>query len=87
MRIGKTHTSFSLGEGQLFLTCRQSLRRKNLDAYVTLTGQVSHDEVATYLSNGDVGVAPDPKNAMNDNSTMIKILEYMAFACQWCSST
>ena len=61
------------------LTCRQSLARKNLDAYVTLTGQVSHDEVAAYLSNGDVGVAPDPKNAMNDNSTMVKILEYMAF--------
>ena len=24
-------------------------------------------------------MAPDPKNAMNDNSTMVKILEYMAF--------
>jgi glycosyltransferase involved in cell wall biosynthesis len=47
---------------------------------VTLTGQVTHDEVAAYLSNGDVGVAPDPKNAMNDNSTMVKILEYMAFS-------
>jgi len=26
-----------------------------------------------------LGVAPDPKNPMNDNSTMIKIFEYMAF--------
>ena len=44
-----------------------------------MTGQVPHDEVATYLSGADIGVAPDPKNPMNDNSTMIKILEYMAF--------
>ena len=52
---------------------------KKLDPYVTFTGQVSHEEVATYLSNSDVGVAPDPKNPFNDNSTMVKILEYMAF--------
>ncbi|HWO37222.1 MAG TPA: glycosyltransferase, partial [Candidatus Acidoferrum sp.] len=26
-----------------------------------------------------VGVAPDPKNALNDQSSMIKIFEYMAF--------
>jgi glycosyltransferase involved in cell wall biosynthesis len=32
-----------------------------------------------YLSSADVGVAPDPKTAMNDNSTMIKIFEYMAY--------
>jgi glycosyltransferase involved in cell wall biosynthesis len=45
---------------------------------VTFTGQVPHDEVVNYLSNADVGVAPDPKTPMNDNSTMIKIFEYMA---------
>jgi len=35
--------------------------------------------VGEYLSFGDVGVAPDPKTPMNDNSTMIKIFEYMAY--------
>jgi glycosyltransferase involved in cell wall biosynthesis len=40
---------------------------------------VTHDEVVVYLSNADLGVAPDPKTPMNDNSTMIKIFEYMAF--------
>jgi glycosyltransferase involved in cell wall biosynthesis len=53
--------------------------KKELDPFVTFTGRVSHDEVINYLSNADVGVAPDPKTSMNDNSTMIKILEYMAF--------
>lgn len=68
-----------VGGGTILPELRATIAKKNLDAYVTLTGQVSHDDVATYLSNSDVGVAPDPKNAMNDNSTMIKILEYMAF--------
>jgi glycosyltransferase involved in cell wall biosynthesis len=79
-RENRQDTHFVLvGGGSVLSELRTILSRKNLDAFVTLTGQVSHDEVATYLSNGDVGVAPDPKNAMNDNSTMIKILEYMAF--------
>jgi len=74
-------TQFVLvGGGTVIPQLEAIISRKKLDAYVTLTGQVSHDEVATHLSNGDVGVAPDPKNAMNDNSTMIKILEYMAFS-------
>ena len=68
-----------VGGGTVIPDLQAIIARKNLGAYVTLTGQVSHEEVAAYLSNGDVGVAPDPKNAMNDNSTMVKILEYMAF--------
>ena len=79
-RENRQDTHFVLvGGGTVIPDLQAIIGRKNLDAYVTLTGQVSHDEVATYLSNGDVGVAPDPKNAMNDNSTMVKILEYMAF--------
>ena len=80
-RENRQDTHFVLvGGGTVIPELRAIISKKNLDSYVTLTGQVSHDEVANYLSNGDVGVAPDPKNAMNDNSTMIKILEYMAFS-------
>jgi glycosyltransferase involved in cell wall biosynthesis len=79
-RENRQDTHFVLvGGGTVIDNLQAIIGKKNLDAYVTLTGQVSHDEVAAYLSNGDVGVAPDPKNAMNDNSTMVKILEYMAF--------
>ncbi len=58
---------------------RTRVARKKLNPFVTFTGLVSHDEVASYLSSADLGVAPDPKTPMNDNSTMIKIFEYMAF--------
>ena len=69
-----------VGDGTVLPELRAMIAAKKLDPYVTLTGRVSHEEVAAYLSDSDIGVAPDPKNPMNDNSTMIKILEYMAFA-------
>jgi glycosyltransferase involved in cell wall biosynthesis len=73
-------TKFVLvGGGTMLPELRSIVAQKELDPFVTFTGQVSHDEVINYLSNADVGVAPDPKTSMNDNSTMIKIFEYMAF--------
>jgi glycosyltransferase involved in cell wall biosynthesis len=69
-----------VGGGSILPELKAMIAGKNLGSYVTLTGQVSHEEVAAYLSNSDLGVAPDPKNAMNDKLTMIKILEYMAFS-------
>ena len=79
-RENRQDTHFVLvGGGTVLPELREIVARKQLDSYVTLTGQVPHDEVATYLSSADIGVAPDPKNPMNDNSTMIKIFEYMAF--------
>lgn len=80
-RNNRRDTHFVLvGGGTVLDELRAEIAAKGLDAYVTLTGQVSHDEVAAYLSNADIGVAPDPKNAMNDKLTMVKILEYMAFS-------
>ncbi len=35
--------------------------------------------MAAVLSTADVGISPDPKNPLNDVSTMNKTMEYMAF--------
>jgi glycosyltransferase involved in cell wall biosynthesis len=79
-RDNRQDTHFVLvGGGTVLSELRATIARKELDSYVTLTGQVPHEEVATYLASADLGVAPDPKNPMNDSSTMIKIFEYMAF--------
>lgn len=51
-----------------------------LDGSVIFTGRVSDEKLVKYLSTSDVCIAPDPKNALNDKSTMNKILEYMAMA-------
>jgi glycosyltransferase involved in cell wall biosynthesis len=78
---GRQDTHFVLvGGGTILSELEAIIATKNLSYYVTLTGQVSHEEVAAYLSSTDIGVAPDPKNAMNDKLTMAKILEYMAFS-------
>jgi glycosyltransferase involved in cell wall biosynthesis len=78
---GRADTHFVLiGSGSVLDDLRRTVAEKNLSSFVTFTGQISHEEVASYLSRADVGVAPDPKNVMNDVSTMIKIFEYMAFS-------
>ena len=45
---------------------------------VEFTGRVPDAVVHSYLSTADVCLAPDPKNPLNDVSTMNKIVEYMA---------
>ncbi len=51
-----------------------------LDGSVLFTGRIPDKELFEYLSTSDVCVAPDPKNPLNDKSTMNKIVEYMAMA-------
>jgi glycosyltransferase involved in cell wall biosynthesis len=51
-----------------------------LEDVVEFTGRVPDETVAAILSTADVGISPDPKNPLNDVSTMNKTMEYMAFA-------
>jgi glycosyltransferase involved in cell wall biosynthesis len=68
-----------VGRGSELPEMKAWAEAQGLSAWMTFTGQVSYSEVGAYLTQADIGVAPDPKTAMNDRSTMIKILEYMAF--------
>ncbi len=68
-----------VGGGSEVTKLKALVAARGLELAVTFTGQVPHESIATYLSSADLGVAPDPKTAMNDKSTMIKILEYMAY--------
>jgi glycosyltransferase involved in cell wall biosynthesis len=76
---GQTDASFAfIGSGDEFhrlVTLTSELGLKN---YVEFTGRISDDELRLYLSTADLGLAPDPKNPLNDVSTMNKIIEYMA---------
>ena len=68
-----------VGGGTELAMLRELVAKQGLASFVTFTGQVPHEDVITYLSKADIGVAPDPKTAMNDKSTMVKIFEYMAY--------
>ncbi|HEY7337732.1 MAG TPA: glycosyltransferase family 4 protein [Bryobacteraceae bacterium] len=68
-----------VGGGTELPALQASAASRGLQEFITFTGQIPYQQVPTYISAAHVGVAPDPKTPMNDQSTMIKILEYMAF--------
>ncbi len=51
----------------------------DLDDHVDFTGRADMPMIIDRLSTADLGLCPDPKNPLNDVSTMNKTLEYMAF--------
>lgn len=56
---------------------KRDVSDRGLDAHVTFTGALYGADLLAVLNEIDIGVAPDPKNAMNDISTMNKVMEYM----------
>ena len=76
---GRQDVQFVLvGGGPQLDSLKRYCRGMALDDYVTFTGRVPDDMLFTVLATADVCVNPDRVNAMNDKSTMNKILEYMA---------
>lgn len=69
-----------IGSGDSIEDLKRLKHSLGLDGAVIFTGRISDEELAGYLSASDVCAAPDPKNGLNDKSTMNKILEYMAMA-------
>jgi glycosyltransferase involved in cell wall biosynthesis len=51
-----------------------------LDGLAEFVGHIGDAEILRLLSTADVCLAPEPKNPLNDASTMIKVVEYMALA-------
>jgi glycosyltransferase involved in cell wall biosynthesis len=79
-RGGHKDTRFVLmGGGPSLDDLRAMSHELNLDRYVTFTGRVSDEDLCRYLSTADVCLDPDPLTAWSDQSTMNKIMEYMAF--------
>lgn len=72
------HAAF-LGFGDCYDDLVALSRDLGLDDYVTLTGRADMTMISEYLSTATLGLDPDPKNPLNDLSTMNKVMEYMAF--------
>lgn len=67
-----------VGSGDAFDAMVELSRRLGLDGQVQFTGRVPDADLVRYLSTADVCLSPDPRNPLNDVSTMNKVLEYMA---------
>jgi glycosyltransferase involved in cell wall biosynthesis len=78
--MGRTDIAFTLmGSGDCFDALVAERDRLGLQAHVELMGRVPDETVRDVLRTADVGLCPDPKNPLNDVSTMNKTMEYMAF--------
>jgi glycosyltransferase involved in cell wall biosynthesis len=67
-----------MGTGDSLMDLRTLAQDLNLEGYVELTGYVSDEDLMSNLSAADICVDPDPSSPLNDVSTWIKIMEYMA---------
>jgi glycosyltransferase involved in cell wall biosynthesis len=77
--MGRTDIHVALvGGGTSLDQMKELAKRLGVADYVTFTGRVPDELMLRVLNTADVCVNPDRANAMNDKSTMNKIMEYMA---------
>ena len=77
--LGRSDVHFTcVGGGPGLMGLRQMVNDKGLQDIVNFTGRVPDKDLLEILSTADVCVNPDKPCEMNDISTMIKIMEYMA---------
>src|SRR5438034_9792725 len=67
-----------MGDGDSAPALRALDHELELDSYVNFAGWTESQDVLRYLTVVDVGLSPDPQNGLNEFSTMIKTMEYMA---------
>lgn len=67
-----------VGGGPHLEAMKKQAHVMGLDDCVEFTGRVPDEQMLRYLNTADVCVNSDTYNAMNDKSTMNKVLEYMA---------
>jgi glycosyltransferase involved in cell wall biosynthesis len=79
-QLGRTDIAFTLiGTGDSFGELVALRDELNLGGHAEFTGRAPDDLVRQVMSTADVGLSPDPRNPLNDVSTMNKTMEYMAF--------
>ena len=68
-----------IGDGPEVPALRQRAKELGLNGEVKFLGRMSDGRmISDYLNTATLCVCPDPKNEMNDHSTMTKVVEYMA---------
>jgi glycosyltransferase involved in cell wall biosynthesis len=78
--LGRDDIAFTvIGSGDCFDELVALRDKLGLKGHVEFTGRAPDELVTRILSTADVGLSPDPKNPLNDLSTMNKSMEYMAF--------
>lgn len=80
-KMGRDDVHFTcVGGGPELASLRKMVSDRRLDGMFNFTGRISDANLLEVLSTADVCVNPDRPCEMNDLSTMIKIMEYMALS-------
>jgi glycosyltransferase involved in cell wall biosynthesis len=69
-----------MGTGDSLQDLRDLAENLQLNGCVELLGFVSDEDLQANLAAADICVDPDPSSPLNDVSTWIKVMEYMAYA-------
>ncbi len=79
-KLGRDDIAFTLiGSGDCFDDLVALRDELGLAGHVEFTGRAPDEVVMRVMSTADAGLSPDPKNPLNDVSTMNKTMEYMVF--------
>jgi glycosyltransferase involved in cell wall biosynthesis len=78
--MGFTEATFAVvGDGSAAESLRRQAADLDLADFVDFTGWISDEEsLSRYLVTADACVCPEPSSPLNDNSTFIKVMQYMA---------
>ena len=68
-----------MGTGDSLQDLRNLADKLHLDGCVELPGFVSDEDLQANLAAADICLDPDPSSPLNDVSTWIKVMEYMAY--------
>jgi len=78
---GRTDVQFVIvGDGTGLAALKDEASSRGLDDFVTFTGYLTGDMFWAALNTADVCVSPDPGTTLNDRSTLVKTMDYMALA-------
>jgi glycosyltransferase involved in cell wall biosynthesis len=78
--MGRHDCSFALlGDGDCYQEIRELVHELGLEDYITMPGFLGDNDLRAYLSTADLGLCPEPRNPLNEVSTIVKAMEYMAF--------
>jgi glycosyltransferase involved in cell wall biosynthesis len=68
-----------IGSGDSLEDLRKQARELKLEGHLELTGFIPEEQLEAYLAAADICMDPDPSSPLNDVSTWIKVMEYMAY--------
>ncbi len=66
-----------IGSGDEIDNLKQLTKKLNIEKYIEFTGRIPDEPAMEILSSADFCLSPDPRNPLNEISTMNKVMEYM----------